>query len=81
MVTQERRNIRERAALVQRLIKAVVENPSVTLNVATLQVWLGVHVDAAQRILSRMVASGLVREVSRGVFVPDALTGVQPLSY
>jgi hypothetical protein len=71
MVVEERRNVRERAARLQRLIKAVVENPSVTVNVATLQVWLGVHVDAAQRILSRMVASGLVREVNRGVFVPD----------
>jgi hypothetical protein len=80
MVTEERRNIRERAARLQRLIKAVVDNPSVTLNVATLQGWLGLHVDAAQRILSRMVASGLVREVSRGVFVPGTL-GVQPLSY
>jgi hypothetical protein len=81
MVTQERRNIRERAALIQRLIKAVVENPSVMLNVSTLQVWLGVHVDAAQRILSRMVASGLVREISRGVFVPGSLMRTQPLSY
>jgi|SoiMethySBSTD1v2_1073268.scaffolds.fasta_scaffold79658_2 hypothetical protein len=80
MPNQERRNIRERAARLQRLIKAVVENPSVTLNVATLQVWLGVHMDAAQRILSRMVASGLVREVSRGVFVPGAVMGVRPLS-
>jgi hypothetical protein len=79
MVTQERRNIRERAALIQRLIKAVVENPSVMLNVATLQVWLGLHVDAAQRILSRMVASGLVREISRGVFVPGSLMRTQPL--
>jgi hypothetical protein len=82
MVIQERRNVRERAALIQRLIKAVVENPSVMLNVATLQVWLGLHVDAAQRILSRMVASGLVREISRGVFVPGALMRAQPpLSY
>jgi len=75
MVMQERRNTRERAARIRRLVATVVDNPSVTLSVETLQEWLGLQMDAAQRILSRMAASGLVREVSRGVFVPGGSIG------
>jgi DNA-binding GntR family transcriptional regulator len=74
MRRQERRNVRERTARVQRLITAVITNPSVTLTVDTLQAWLGVRMDAAQRILARLASSGLVRELNKGVFVP-AMTG------
>ena len=69
----ERRNIRSRAAIVQRLIDGVVQNPSVTLTVATLEKWLGVPMDAAERILDRLASSGLVREVQRGVWARSAL--------
>ena len=37
---EERRNIRTRSALVQQVINSVVQNPSVTLSVNTLQQWL-----------------------------------------
>lgn len=70
---QERRNIRSRAAIVQRVIDGIVQNPSVTLTVNTLQEWLGVPSDAAQRILQRLIASGLVREVQRGVWARASL--------
>ena len=51
---QERRNLRIRAARVQRVINDVIQNPSVTLTVNTLQTWLDVPLDAAQRILQRL---------------------------
>lgn len=73
----ERRNIRQRAAVVQRVIDGVVQNPSVTLTVNTLQAWLGVPVDAAQRILDRLASSGLVREVQRGVWARASWPGAQ----
>ena len=73
----ERRDIRHRAAVVQRVIDGVVQNPSVTLTVATLQSWLGVPLDAAQRILQRLAASGLVREVQRGVWARGSWPGAQ----
>ena len=73
----ERRDIRHRAAVVQRVIDGVVQNPSVTLTVATLQSWLGVPLDAAQRILQRLAASGLVREVQRGVWARGRWPGAQ----
>ena len=74
---QERRNIRTRSALVQRVIDGVIQNPSVTLSVNTLQAWLDVPLDAAQRILGRLASSGLVREVQRGVWARGTWPGAQ----
>jgi hypothetical protein len=65
----ERRNLYERSAKLQRALNVVLDNPSVTLRVETLGAWLNVRLDAAQRILSRMVSAGLLREVQHGVFV------------
>jgi hypothetical protein len=67
-MAEERRNLRNRAAIVQRVIDGIVQNPSVTLTVNTMQQWLGVSGEAAQRILQRLISSGLVREVQRGVW-------------
>ena len=74
---EERRNIKSRAAVVQRVIDGIVQNPSVTLSVNTLQTWLGVPVDAAQRILDRLASSGLVREVQKGVWARGSWPGAQ----
>ena len=74
---QERRNVRTRSALVQRVIDGVIQNPSVTLSVNTLQTWLDVPLDAAQRILHRLASSGLVREVQRGVWARGTWPGAQ----
>jgi hypothetical protein len=73
----ERRNISERAAVVRRVINGVVQNPSVTLTVETLQTWLGIPVDAAQRIMQRLASSGLVREVQKGVWARGTWPGAQ----
>ena len=74
---QERRNIRVRSALVQRVINDVIQNPSVTLTVNTLQTWLDVPLEAAQRILQRLASSGLMREVQRGVWARGNWPGAQ----
>jgi predicted AAA+ superfamily ATPase len=71
----ERRNIKERAAVVRQVINSVIQNPSVTLSVATLQSWLGVPVEAAERILDRLASSGLIREVQRGVWARASWPG------
>ena len=78
---KERRNMRERRALVQRLITGVLQNPSLTLSVETLQAWLNVPVDAAERILANLVSAGLLREIGSRVWVPGPLPGAQPASY
>jgi hypothetical protein len=77
MGEEERRNIKARAAVVQRVIDGIVQNPSVTLTVNTLQTWLGVPIDAAQRILDRLSSSGLVREVQKGVWARGSWPGAQ----
>jgi len=74
---KERRDIKLRAAIVQRIIQGVVQNPSVTLTVQSLQAWLGLPIEAAQRILGRLASSGLVREVQRGVWARGTWPGAQ----
>ena len=74
---QERRDIQHRATIVQRVIYGIVQNPSVTLTVNSLQTWLDVPFDAAQRILQRLASSGLVREVQRGVWARGTWPGAQ----
>ena len=74
---EERRNIRVRAAVVQRVIDGIVQNPSVTLTVNTLQTWLGVPFEAAERILNRLASSGLVREVQKGVWARGNWPGAE----
>lgn len=69
----ERRNVRNRAAIVQRVIDGIVQNPSVTLTLNTLQQWLGVPKEAAERILQRLISSGLVKEVQKGVWARGSL--------
>ena len=77
MRAEERRNIGARAAVVQRVINGVVQNPSVTLTAGTLQRWLNIPADAAERILGRLASSGLVREVERGVWARGTWPGAQ----
>jgi hypothetical protein len=78
---EERRNMKTRAAVVQRVIDGVIQNPSVTLTVNTLQSWLDVPIEAAQRILERLASSGLVREVQRGVFTRGTWPGAERMWY
>jgi hypothetical protein len=77
MRSEERRNIPARAAVVQRVINGIVQNPSVTLTVDTLQAWLEIPFDAANRILQRLASSGLVREVQKGVWARGSWPGAQ----
>jgi DNA-binding IclR family transcriptional regulator len=78
---EERRNVKARAAIVQGVIDSVMQNPSVTLSVNTLQSWIGVPMEAAQRILDRLVSSGLVREIHRGVFARGSWPGAERMWY
>ena len=74
---EERRNMEARAAVVKRVVDGIVQNPSVMLSVSTLQSWLDVPAEAAQRILQRLASSGLVREVQRGVWARGSWPGAQ----
>jgi len=76
-MVEERRNANTRAAITQRIVNSVLQNPSVTLSVDTLHAWLGLHIDAADRILRRLASSGIVREVQRGVWARGTWPGSQ----
>lgn len=76
----ERRDLKSRAAVIQRVIDGIVTNPSVTLTVNTLQQWLDVPADAANRILDRLASSGLVKELQKGVWTRGPL-GAGPQWY
>ena len=78
MANKERRNRTVRSALVQSIVNSVLQNPSVTLTVETLQEWVGLSRDAAERILMRLADSGLVREIRKGVFVRGTWPGAMP---
>jgi hypothetical protein len=73
MSIRERRNVAQRAAVVRRVVNALTENPNVTLTAAILRVWLNVPADAAQRILDRLISSGLLREIEHGTWVRKPL--------
>jgi len=76
-MVEERRNANARAAITQRIVTSVLQNPSVTLSVDTLHTWLGLQMDAADRILRRLASSGIVREVQRGVWARGTWPGSQ----
>jgi len=78
MANKERRNRTARSALLQAIVNSVLQNPSVTLSVDTLQAWVGLSKDAAERILVRLADSGLVREIREGVFVRGTWPGALP---
>ena len=74
---KNRRDKTRRAQIVRCVLDSLVQNPSLMLNVTTLQQWLQLPEDAAERILQRLVDSGLMREVRRGVWVRGAIPGAQ----
>ena len=76
-MAEERRNTHARAAITQRIVSSVLQNPSVTLSVDTLHTWLGLQVDAADRILRRLASSGIVSEVQRGMWARGKWPGSQ----
>ena len=78
MRNRERRNLRERGAVVRCVVNDIIQKPSVTVSVESLCAWLNVPIDAAQRILMSLAASGLVREVKAGIWVRGSWPCMQP---
>lgn len=77
----ERRNTVRRSAVVRGVLECIRHNSSVTLSSDTLQQWLHVSVDAAERILQRLVNAGLMREIRPGVWVRNAWLCAQRPGY
>ena len=71
----DRRNSIRRGAIVRYVLNRILENPSIMLSVDTLQQWLQLPGDVAERILRRLIDAGVLREVNRGVWVPSPMAG------
>jgi Fic family protein len=67
-VQKERRNRTNRAAVFERILSDVVDNPAASFTFRSFQELLGVPEAAARRILETLVTAGLMAEVERGVW-------------
>jgi predicted transcriptional regulator of viral defense system len=72
----ERRNITQRHRISAQIRTALT--PSILLTVEGTQRLLQLHKEACQRILRRLVESGVLREIQRGVYTPTALLSGLP---
>jgi DNA-binding GntR family transcriptional regulator len=64
----DRRDTAQRAELVRSIVAGVVRNPYAVVTSESLQRWLHVPRTVAERILIRLVNSGLMHEVAAGVW-------------
>ena len=65
----DRRDTTRRAELVRSIVAGIVRNPYAVVTLESLQNWLHVPGGVAQRILNRLVSSGILREVQAGVWM------------
>jgi hypothetical protein len=64
----DRRDTTRRAELVRSIVAGIVRNPYAVVTSESLQQWLHVSKTVAQRIIDRLVSSGVLREVEHGVW-------------
>jgi DNA-binding IscR family transcriptional regulator len=64
----DRRDIAHRAELVRSIVAGVVRNPYAVITSESLEHWLHIPRAVAERLLDRLVSSGLVQEVAAGVW-------------
>lgn len=75
----ERRNFRARAAVVECVVTKVLRSPTVLITVDMLRAWCDIPAEAADRILAKLKATGLVRETTTGVFERCLWAGAERL--
>jgi hypothetical protein len=64
----DRRDTTRRAELVRSIVAGIVRNPYAVVTRESLQHWLHIPRAVADRIIERLVSSGLIREVAAGVW-------------
>lgn len=65
---RERRDLTRRAELVKQFSDAFQSEMNFVLTVPLVQEWFGIPADAAKRLLARISAAGLMRQVN-GVWI------------
>jgi hypothetical protein len=64
----DRRDTTRRAELVRSIVAGIVRNPYAVVTRDSLQHWLHIPGAVADRIIDRLVNSGLLCEIDRGVW-------------
>jgi hypothetical protein len=64
----DRRNLKGRAHVIQCAIAEAMQGPCPTLTLDMLQLRLRVGRDAAERIVGRLVSSGVLQEIQYGLW-------------
>ena len=67
-VEKERRNQTTRAAVFERIVSNIVDDPAARFTFRSFHELLGVPEAAARRILDKLMSAGLIAEVERGVW-------------
>lgn len=67
-MADERRDMQRRSEFLRRIIDCIVQNPTEAITIDRVEELLAVPLDAAQRIVERLVASGVLYETRRGVW-------------
>jgi hypothetical protein len=68
-MADERRDLQRRSEFLRQIIDSIVQNPTAAVTTGRVEELLGVPLDAAERIIERLVASGVLCERSRGVWI------------
>ena len=71
-MADERRNLQRRSEFLRRIIDCIVQNPDDAITISRVEEVLAVPLDAAQRIIERLVASGVLYQTRRGVWLHAA---------
>ena len=71
-MADERRNVQRRSEFLRRIIDCIVQNPHEAITIGRVEELLAVPLDAAQRIVDRLVACGVLYETRRGVWLHAA---------
>jgi hypothetical protein len=64
----DRRDTLRRAELVRSIVAGVVRNPYAVVTRESLQNWLQIPCTVADRIIGRLVSSGILTEIRHGVW-------------
>lgn len=68
-MADERRDLQRRSEFLRRIVDCIVQNPEEAVTIDRVEELLAVPMDAARRIVDRLVASGVLCETSRGIWL------------
>jgi predicted transcriptional regulator of viral defense system len=68
-MADERRDLQRRGEFLKRIIDCIVQNPDEAVTIRRVEELLAVPLDAAQRIVERLAACGVLYEARRGIWL------------